>query len=391
MKTYIKKIIRCASCFLAFMIALSAGLNSCDSSTKPKAEKAKYEVVKESVVAKGYSGAQGLTSNTKNLGKRLAKNSSVEAKVFCTEPTFDNNYEFIKTPAVYSFSESTPQKIFEFTSEDLNEFRTWGIYPSSEGDKSDGLSIDAVLSQGDSIFYITNVSDKLFLINNGAKEVYLQSPELVGTSGLIQGKDGKLYLGQVPKQNGSEITNKRIISIDKDKSINTEVEIPEVAGEEHGSFYGTIESGQHLSMAESDSGELYLADLSTNRIYKWIKSSGLEVFLEGADIKHPNSIDISSDGNLFVLIGPELEALPGETITDHPPKLLSINKGTKEINTLYEFSDKINAYTVYVGNPILSSTLEEYVSKINYSMSKPIKGEVLELEIAVQDTTSGGE
>jgi len=412
MRTYINKTIRFASCILAFTIVLGAGLNSCDNSTNPISEKAKYEVVSEQVVAKGYSGAQGLTSNKNSLGKKLAKNTSTESKVFCTEPIVYNTASnvFKIKPAIYSFSESgAPKKIFEFQDEDAGEFYTWGTYPSGEGAKMDGLKIDAVLTQGDSVFYTINVSDKIFLINNETKEIYLQSPELVGTSGLIQGKDGKLYLAQVPKPARD---TKRIISVDKDKSINTEVEIP--MGELRGKFYGSIETAQHLSIAEADSGEFFITDFLGDAIYKYTKESGLEDFITNAKY-FPQSIDASSKEDLLILTAPlskPVEELDGSDLykiqIERAPKIIVVNKNTKEANEIHSFSDAIFSYWTYTPDleitidgqryllpdkhGSLSSTLQETSdTEWEYSMSKPVKGEVVSINIVVQDTTSGGE
>jgi len=392
---------------------LGAGLNSCDNSVGPKTEKAKYEVVSEQVVAKGYSGAQGLTSNKKYLGKKLAKNSSTESKVFCTEPTLDGrNGGFLTYPEVYTFSEGSPQLVYTFGSENLDDFSTWGMASNLQ---PTNLVIDAVLTQGDSIFYTTNVSDKLFLINNGAKEIYLQNQELIGTSSIIKGKDGKLYLGQVPKKIGGDTLstetkiNKRVLSVNKDKSINTEFEIPEVEEELHGGVYKVIEAGQHVSIAEADSGEFYLTDFCGDRVYKWTKESGLEVFLENAE--YPQSLDITSDGDLLILTAPRVDYFDfGEVWTPNknaeiPPKLKILNKQTKEETIINEFPDLYASYwntsgpswetnkygkkelISFMANP-LSSTLEESLNLLKYYMTKPVKGEVIELEITKEDTTS---
>lgn len=277
---------------------------------------------------------------------------------------------FSRTPRLYDATDDT--MLYEFTNEELNSdsymFFTAVIFGHGElpGNAIPmGLTVSMV-SLEDSLLLTTNsgLNKRIVRIftdkkGNREREVYLEHDDLVLANDMIVGKDGKLYITQSAiyhgfykgpppfpydpndPDEGKLLRPARVISIDADKNLNVEFELPShlhsgsngIPPIAKNRLYPGSQSywvGDRIKIVEEDDN-LFVSDLIEQKVYAISKSSR-EVSLFQDLSGYPPMCLLSNQGSLYVISTPILRK--DETIFRNP-KLLRINGET--IEEVYDF------------------------------------------------------
>jgi len=271
--------------------------------------------------------------------------------------------EFNTTPKLYRVSDDSV--IFEFTSEEPFEdsYTFWDYVV----DRIPQNLVVSMVNFGDSILLTSNCDlnrkilklswDKL---DNLQREIYLEHDDLVLASDMVLGSDGKLYLTQAPIYEGWYITfppedpdefnpnegrlmrPARVISIDKDKNLNVEFELPShqrpgnraihpIANNKLYPGYQSYWTGEGIKIVET-SGDFFVSDLLEKKVYALSKSTR-EVSLFQDLSEHPPMCLLSNQGSLYIISTPLLRK---DKTLFRNPKLIRID--SEKVQEVYDFS-----------------------------------------------------
>lgn len=216
-----------------------------------------------------------------------------------------------------------------------------------------GLTLDNLVLKDGSHLLSSNSSNKVFKVNLPNLEVHVQGEEVNRITDMILGTDGKIYAAAVSKinyQDSSLIESpKRVVSIDGNKSINVEFELPSNIhnhpwwiGEPNypGPWWINSIYSERLKLVEnSETGKqkfgakFYVADLLEDAIYKVDNNNNASVLAKG--VRFPNSINVDEAGNVYYTAS----HLSLNSI-EYPTELFALNPETGESRSLYKFNEE---------------------------------------------------
>ena len=312
--------------------------------------------------------------DTESVLKNLSK--SFEEILFCGGPIVDpDQTEFLVPPKVFNYQNDfeTIEVLYEFGNEDIGLFRVTNLEGLLDEDggplhidgkifyRPVGVNLDTVITSDSKVLFSTTMSNKILDLTGGVRSVHIEDDELIGISNMIQGKDGKTYICQVAIRNesGGIIRPKRILSLDSEKKITVEFELPagkdtqyaEFIEAEMNSLYygGYLEIGTQLRLIENsgneiDSSVLYVMDQYNKAIYKCNSPGNLENILEnlGPEL-FPSGIAAQSKGNIYYITPPIMYAkghpLAYTNELAYKPQLRMIKPNGKDEEVLYSFGE----------------------------------------------------
>ena len=314
--------------------------------------------------------------------------------VFCENPLFNGPpvTDFEIRPKILKFTEDEQTilaggeislyHLSELTSAITNDFDTGWVENYTFNEKTilrpRGLSIDAVVLEDNSVLVSSNVSKKIFEIDeSGIDHVYLEDDELIGITNMILGSDGKIYCAQLPLIDppNNIIRPKRVISVDSQKNINIEFELP------IGTFGGTCASGldntkyagnclpmdthlkiiENTNIGEDKPSKFYVTDLLTQVVYGISQKGDVSIL---ANLRYPSSVAIDNYGKLFVTTSPLLSL---EREVSHYPELFEINPETEETTLLHSFTKDSNSYRSGIAEEVIIEG-QKYLFPTNFTM-----------------------
>jgi hypothetical protein len=190
--------------------------------------------------------------------------------------------------------------------------------------------------------------------------VYLEHDDLVLTNDMTLSSDGKLYLTQAPiyegwystfppkdpdefnPHEGRLMRPARVISIDKDKNLNVEFELPShqtpgnlairpIAGNKLYPGYQSYWPGERIKLVE-DEENFYVSDLLEKMVYRLSKQSRRVSTLHELPEHPPIALLKDNGGNLYVISAPIIRE---DLSIFRNPKLIRISGSN--IQEMYEF------------------------------------------------------
>lgn len=347
--------------FLAF--GALAGLLSFSSCEKPY-DVPEFKSVYGRKIASNLERPSGLAFNygsKKSGSKGIQEDNS---SVFVENPLFYHNEIFKVIP------EKTINPIISDLSGEINNLKINsseeidvrslfsdfnGCYYSPVNDsiiRPNGLTLDNLVLKDGTHLLSSNSSDKIFKVISPNLEIYSQDSRLDGITDMILGTDGKTYVVAASKMNYYDSLlvelPKRVISIDDNKNINVEFELPSDV-HTHPWWMGEPSYperwwtnsiwNERLKIAEnSETGKqkfgskFYVADLLEGKIYQSDNNNNVGVLAEG--LRFPNSIAVDESGNIYYTASHF-----SLNNTEYPTELFILNPETGESRSLYKFNE----------------------------------------------------
>lgn len=325
--------------------------------------------------------AESLTS------PEIGSSQTQVSQIYVNSPTFPSTDDFyLSPPKIRNVSGtlsdilngvSLPSDIFNFGFEDSEAFKHLPIADPANPDAriQMGLIIETAMSPDGSIYMITNNSNVLFKIRqddagNIVKDNFLVNDEIYGTTNIMVGLDGKLYLAQKKIVESfdadtnaiiSTSRKNRIVRIENDLSLSSIAEMPN-----DGVFFpsarvpanNTLYPNQSIINEDimkitEDGNNFYFMDRLGGYLYSVSKlDNSINVLRD--DLDHPYFLKIDSEGKLVYMTSQYTNAgspVPsvGDPITvSQNPRVIryDIDAGLEEIvseipsndpNVLYDY------------------------------------------------------
>jgi len=246
--------------------------------------------------------------------------------------------------------------------------------------RSRGLTLDAIVYNL-GLIVSSNSSDKLFRVGllDGVS-VYMQNDKLRGITDMIKGSDGKIYAVQ-SSQEGENEHPKRVISIDDNKNINVEFELPlDLNVNSWKLGYASPESEDHVflenlkiiensSIGRKNFGNMfYISDLLEDVIYKVDTLKNVEDLVRGINL--PSSLAVDSIGDLFYTSSPLTNRASSQDL-NFSAALHVLNPETGESKLIKEFGGKTFKDYFGIGGSIdlMAGYLRGYVAPVGFNVS----------------------
>jgi len=359
-----------------------------------------------------------------------ASSQTQVSQIYINSPVFPKTDDYyISSPTIKNVSGtlsdilggvSQPLDIFNFGFEDSESFKHLSIVdprnPDPDARIQIGLIVETAVSSDGSIYLITNNSNTLFRVRKDAmgnftKDNFLVNDELYGTTNIMMGQDGKLYLAQKKiVDNGNPDTNtiistsrkNRIVRIEDDLSISEIAKMPY-----DGAFFksarvpadNALYSNQFIINEDimkitEDTDNFYFMDRLGGYLYSILKLDNSVNVLKN-DLDNPYFLKIDSDGKLVYMTAlyinsgsPILHTGEPLTISQNPRVIrYDATTGLEEIvseipsndpNILYDYISTMFLYTNKGNIPlpyIISGDIYEDASTWNVFYTDNIYGQ----------------
>lgn len=341
-----------------------------------------------------------------------ASSQTQVSQIYINSPKFPvTDDDYLSPPTIKNISGtlsdiingiSLPSDIFNFGFEDSEAFKHLSIADPANPDArlQMGLIIETATSPDGSIYVITNNSSTLFKISqdkmgNITKDNFLVNDELYGTTNIMMGQDGKLYLAQKKiVESGDPDTNtiistsrkNRIVRIEDDLSLSSIAEMPN-----DGVFFpsarvpanNTLYPNQFIINEDvmkitEDGNNFYFMDRLGGYLYSISKLDRSVKILKN-DMDNPYFLKMDSEGKLVYMTAPYINA--GSPIP-HVGDALIVSQNSRviryDINTKLEEivseipSNDPNVLYNYIGTMFFPTT------KGNVPLPYIISGDVYE-------------
>jgi hypothetical protein len=278
----------------------------------------------------------GISLYGKSSKKGSSNPSSLEEIIFCSGPLINElRTKFFVKPTIFNYQGNfdTINTLYEFEDEDLGIFNfvemdiifdERGMPVIIEGERvmrPTGLNSDTTVLRGGNVLFSTTKSNKILDLTGGIRDIYLENDDLIGINNMVYGSDDKIYLTQIAIRDelGDIVRPKRVISLDSNKNLNVEFELPseqnsgfyEPIRTEFNSLYGGnfIEIGSQIRIIENldkkvDPSKVYVMDQLSRAIYKNTGNNLVNLLENSEPHIYPSGIAAEINGKIFYITSP---------------------------------------------------------------------------------------
>jgi len=326
--------------------------------------------------------------------KNANANSNKKDVAFCTTPLMDyyQTY-FVQNPIIYKYTKGNHLvNFFEFGSADISEFRIGLSNEVNPGQPNTdvrprGLALSTIILNDGSVLFASNMSQKIHEIDTqGNKQIYLDDERLVGITDMVLGSDGKVYCAQGPifypdPSLGLVVIRKTgVISIDANKNINTEFELPGAAGtgftyglDNNETYSGTgpftpsnppasLMLGHLVKIHENKRKDVknvkfYVSDMFEKTVYDVDDNNNVNVLKTG--LRYPSTLTMGNDGKLFLLTGIITDQLFSggfDIASGYEPELIVINPKKNTTRSVHKLMNEGGGYGGYMKDVVIDQT-----------------------------------
>lgn len=370
------------------------------------------KVSSEKTVNSGLNRPTGIISVNGTFASLGSSSYVSKGHVFFDAPTYKPIeggdpiiINFGETPKLYRIGDNTA--IFEFTNE--NSFEDSYMFFIAGTPIPNDLVVSMV-SLEDSLLLTSNSGFnkrilRIFRGNNGMqREVYFEHDDLVLANDMCLGSDGKLYLTQAPIYEGdylcplplqgeSQEENNpnegrllrpaRVISIDADKNLNVEFELPSHLSPGSAGIYSTANNqlycgnqrywfGERIKIIEEEEN-FFVSDRLEQKVYRLSKKDRSVSLFQEFPEHPPMTLLKDNQGNLYIISSPLVRQ---DLTVIRNPKLIKINgSDMQEIHEidLGDFSFQGFVYGITIKSIIAKPNGKPPFYPLGYSISATLE------------------